>query len=89
MSGGVSGLKALSETQARAVLALTLSRLTSLAANELKDEEADLTQELARLRNELENDSAVYDRICGELEDCKKRFGGPRRSEIVEEDSGK
>ena len=46
MSGGVPGLKALSETQARAVLALTLSRLTSLAANELKDEEADLTKEL-------------------------------------------
>jgi len=85
-SGDVAGLGPLSDIQARAVLALTLSRLTSLAATELLSEQADLNAELGLLRTTLEDDGAVYDRICAELVDIKKRFATPRRSEIVEEE---
>lgn len=83
---GSPGLKPLSEDQARAVLALTLSRLTSLAAGELAAEETDLQTNLERLRSQLSDDAVVYDVIIDELQDVKKRFATPRRTQLIEEE---
>ena len=86
LMAGAEAIPPLSEDQAKAVLALTLSRLTSLEAGKLEAEQAELAETLASLRAIRENDAVVYETICGEVEAIKKKFAEPRRSLIVSDD---
>jgi len=86
LMAGAEAIPPLSEDQARAVLALTLGRLTSLEAGKLESEQAELAETLASLRAIRENDAVVYETICGEVVAIKKRFAEPRRTLIVSDD---
>ena len=81
--GAIPAMGALSEDQAAAVLALTLSRLTTLEADKLDSERTDLEAKLEVLRKLMSEDAAVYDAVVDEVAAIKKAYPTPRRSEIV------
>ena len=81
--GAIPAMGALSEDQAAAVLALTLSRLTTLEADKLDAERTDLEAKLEVLRKLMSEDAAVYDAVVDEVAAIKKAYPTPRRSEIV------
>ncbi|KAH8097622.1 DNA topoisomerase type II [Aureococcus anophagefferens] len=81
--GAIPAMGALSEDQASAVLALTLSRLTTLEADKLDSERKDLEVKLEGLRKLMSEDAAVYDAVVDEVAAIKKAYPTPRRSEIV------
>ena len=81
--GAIPAMGALSEDQASAVLALTLSRLTTLEADKLDSERKDLEAKLEVLRKLMSEDAAVYDAVVDEVAAIKKAYPTPRRSEIV------
>lgn len=73
----------LSEIQAKAVLALTLSRLTGLERDKIRDEYSELMQTIARLKEILANESLRMQIIKNELLEIKTKYGDERRTEIV------
>lgn len=73
----------LSEIQAKAVLALTLSRLTGLERDKIRDEYNELMQTIARLKEILANESLRMQIIKNELLEIKTKYGDERRTEIV------
>jgi DNA gyrase subunit A len=77
----------LTEEQARAILALTLSRLTGLGRDEIFEEARGLADEIRaglELLSSRENIMAV---VRAELEEVKAQFAVPRRTQIVEGDA--
>lgn len=72
-----------SDDQADAILRLQLSRLTSLETSKLDDEARQLEADLATLRQQLQDDTAVYDVIRDEVKSVKSQFATPRRSQII------
>ncbi|KAH8072085.1 DNA topoisomerase type II [Aureococcus anophagefferens] len=78
--GAIPAMGALSEDQASAVLALTLSRLTTLEADKLDSERKDLEVKLEGLRKLMSEDAAVYDAVVDEVAAIKKAYPTPRRS---------
>lgn len=73
----------MSEIQAKAVLALTLQRLTGLEIDKIRAEHKEVSDLIARLKEILANESLRFDIIKEELLEIKKKYGDPRRSEIV------
>src|SRR5437764_547430 len=69
--------------QAQAILQLTLSRLTALEADKLKQEHADLVERIKELREILGDESKVYGLIKDELEEIADGYGDERRTEIT------
>ncbi len=76
----------LSDEQARAILALQLSRLTNLGRDEIGKEASALAETIKDLLDILSSRARVLDIIKGELTEIRTRFGQPRRSEFVEAD---
>ena len=74
----------LSERQADAVLAMPLRRLTGLEQEGLRKEADDLRTERGRLRDLLDNRSALLDTLIAELRALRKRYATPRRTRLVE-----
>src|SRR5579884_2052868 len=74
---------ALSLIQAQAILQLTLSRLTALEADKIKQEHADLIERIAELRAILGDESRVYGLIKDELTEIAEAYGDERRTEIT------
>jgi len=76
----------LSDEQARAILALQLSRLTNLGRDEIGKEATGLSERIKDLLAILASRARVLDIIMTELRDVRDRFGKPRRSEFIEAD---
>jgi DNA gyrase subunit A len=73
----------LTTIQAQAILQLTLSRLTALEADKIKQEHADLVERIKELREILGDESRVSALIKDELREIAEAYGDERRTEIV------
>jgi DNA gyrase subunit A len=73
----------MTEIQAKAVLALTLQRLTGLEIDKIRAEHKEISDLIARLKEILANENLRFDIIKGELAEIRKKYGDERRSEIV------
>jgi DNA gyrase subunit A len=73
----------LSVIQAQAILQLTLSRLTALEADKIKQEHADLMERIKELREILGDESRVMQLIKDELTEVAEAYGDDRRTEIT------
>jgi DNA gyrase subunit A len=69
--------------QAQAILQLTLSRLTALEADKIKQEHADLTERIKELREILGDEARVNSIIKDELSEIAEAYGDERRTEIT------
>jgi DNA gyrase subunit A len=76
----------LSEEQARAILALTLSRLTGLGVEEISNEARSLGEAIRGYLELLGSREKVMEVVRGELRDVREAFAVPRRTKIVEGD---
>ncbi len=76
----------LSVIQAQAILQLTLSRLTALEADKIKQEHADLMERIKELREILGDEQRVMDLIREELQEISDAYGDERRTEITHAD---
>ncbi|HSM07546.1 MAG TPA: DNA gyrase subunit A [Gemmatimonadota bacterium] len=77
----------LTETQASAILAMRLSRLTGLEIEKLEQELAEVRAEIARLDELLASRELRMQTIRDELGEIVERYGDPRRTEIVGENA--
>ncbi len=73
----------LTVVQAQAILQLTLSRLTALEADKIKQEHADLVERIKELRDVLGNEDKIYGLIKEELKEIGDTYGDDRRTEIT------
>jgi DNA gyrase subunit A len=73
----------LTVVQAQAILQLTLSRLTALEADKIKQEHKDLVERIKELREILGDESRVFALIKEELTEIADSYGDERRTEIV------
>ena len=76
----------LSVIQAQAILQLTLSRLTALEADKIKQEHADLMERIKELREILGDEQRVLNLIKEELGEIAEAYGDERRTEITHAD---
>jgi DNA gyrase subunit A len=74
----------LTEEQARAILALTLSRLTGLGREEIGDEAQALADAIRAHLDLLSSRDKIMAVVRAELEEVKAEFAVPRRTAIVE-----
>src|ERR1041384_4313840 len=79
----VNGRYAFSEAQANAILELRLYQLTGLEREKLKAEYDELVATIKDLLDILARESRVFTMIKTELEEIKKKYATPRRTEIV------
>src|SRR6516225_5279585 len=70
----------LTVVQAQAILQLTLSRLTALEADKIKQEHADLVERIKELREILGDESRVDGLIKEELTEIAESYGDDRRT---------
>ncbi|HEY1751286.1 MAG TPA: DNA gyrase subunit A [Caulobacteraceae bacterium] len=77
----------LTEEQARAILALTLSRLTGLGREEIFAEAQELADEIEAKLDLLSSREKIMGVVRAELEEVKARFAVPRRTAIVDGDA--
>ncbi|MBA7482534.1 DNA gyrase subunit A [subsurface metagenome] len=75
----------LSEKQARAILDMRLQRLTGLERKKIEDEYLQLIELMERLRNILGSRPLRMEIIKEELDNTKKKYGDPRRTDIIDE----
>lgn len=73
----------LSDRQARAILAMTLQRLTNLEQQKIEDEYAALMKEIDRLRGILDSREWRMKIVKEELGVMREKYGDDRRSETV------
>jgi DNA gyrase subunit A len=73
----------LTVVQAQAILQLTLSRLTALETDKIKQEYADLTERIKELREILGDEDRIYGVIKDELHEIREAYGDERRTEIT------
>ncbi|MGZ8842776.1 MAG: DNA gyrase subunit A [Pyrinomonadaceae bacterium] len=73
-----------SEIQAQAILDLQLRRLSALERQKIIDEYESIIKLMAELEEILANEQSLRRVIVDELEEVKKEFGGPRRTEITD-----
>ncbi|RNL52341.1 DNA gyrase subunit A [Pedobacter jejuensis] len=73
----------LSDIQARAILDMTLRRLTGLERDKIKDEYAELMKTIEHLKSILADEGLRMQIIKDELADIRQRFGDERRTTIV------
>ncbi|MCH8055390.1 MAG: DNA gyrase subunit A, partial [Deltaproteobacteria bacterium] len=73
----------LTEIQAQAILDMRLQRLTGLEQEKILKEHGETVELIAKLREILADEKEIYRIIIEELKEIKKRFGDPRRTEIV------
>jgi DNA gyrase subunit A len=76
----------LSERQAKAVLALTLSRLTKLERGKIDEEYEEVIKAIAYLESVLASDQKVRMLIKEEMDDLAKKYGDDRRTEITDQE---
>ena len=74
----------LSDEQARAILALTLSRLTGLGRDDIAKAANEIAEEIKELLSILGSRDRILEIIRGELTAVKEAFGVPRRTAFSE-----
>jgi DNA gyrase subunit A len=77
----------LTERQAKAILALTLARLTRLEREKIDQEYEEVIRTIAYLESILASDQKVRMLIAEEMADLSKRYGDERRTEIADQDA--
>src|SRR5439155_20931636 len=77
----------LSELQAKAILALTLSRLTRLEREKIDQEYEQVIRTIAYLESILASEQKVRMLIAEEMAEISKKYGDDRRTEISEQDA--
>jgi DNA gyrase subunit A len=77
----------LSDRQSRAVLALTLGRLTRLERHKIDEEYEEVIKTIAYLESILASDQKVRMLIKDEMDDLTKKYGDDRRTEISEQEA--
>ncbi|MEW9808158.1 DNA gyrase subunit A [Mesorhizobium sp. ZMM04-5] len=77
----------LSEEQARAILALQLSRLTALGRDEIADELTKIGVEISDYLDILSSRTRIQQIVKDELAAVREEFGTPRRTELTDGDS--
>ncbi len=77
----------LSELQAKAVLALTLGRLTKLERGKIDAEYEEVIKTIAYLESILASDQKVRMLIKEDMDDLAKKYGDDRRTEITEQEA--
>ncbi|HKW71810.1 MAG TPA: DNA gyrase subunit A [Candidatus Dormibacteraeota bacterium] len=77
----------LSERQAKAVLALTLGRLTRLERGKIDEEYEQVIKTIAYLESILASDQKVRMLIKEEMDDLVKKYGDDRRTEITDQEA--
>ncbi len=77
----------LSAVQAQAILDMRLQRLTALERDKIIAEHREVLALIERLRAILASEQLVLDIVVEELEDTKRRFANPRRTEILPEEA--
>src|SRR5438093_6712160 len=75
------------EIQAKAILEMQLQRLTSLERQKIEDELKELREKIADLNEILASDTKLRQVIVKELRDVQKKYGDPRRTEIIDEEA--
>ncbi len=78
----------LSEVQAKAILAITLSRLAALERQKVLDEYAQVLKTISRLEDLLGNQRKMDALIKSELKELRDKYGDERRTKIVTEELG-
>jgi DNA gyrase subunit A len=73
----------LTDIQARAILDMTLRRLTGLERDKIKDEYAALMELIKHLKNILSDEGLRMQIIKDELLEIKEKYGDERRTEMV------
>lgn len=73
----------LTRTQADAILAMQLRRLTGLEIEQLAKDYAKLVEEIADYELILSDERRVLDIICEDLEEMKQKYGDERRTKIT------
>ncbi|MCJ8211124.1 DNA gyrase subunit A [Mucilaginibacter sp. RS28] len=73
----------LSEVQARAILDMTLRRLTGLERDKIKEEYAELMKQIEYLQSILADEGLRMQIIKDELAEILEKYGDERRTEIV------
>src|SRR5205085_260192 len=79
---------ALSELQTRAILEMQLGQLANLERQRIVEEYEDIKRRVAYLEDLLENPPKITALVSDELTELKKKFGDPRRTEIVSDFAG-
>jgi len=77
----------LTDEQTRAILALTLSRLTGLGRDEIFEEARELAGAIQEHLDLLSSRDAIMAVVRGELVEVREAFAVPRRTQIVEGDA--
>jgi DNA gyrase subunit A len=77
----------LSERQARAILAMTLGRLTALERKKIDDEYEEVIKTIAYLESILQSDQKVRMLISEEMADLIKKYGDDRRTLISDQEA--
>lgn len=73
----------MTEEQARAILAMQLSRLVGMETQKLKDEAEDLKAKIEYYEKILADKDVLNGILIDELKDIKDQFGDERRTEII------
>ncbi len=85
---GEADTYALTSVQTDEILKMRLGQLVNLEQEKLTDEHRQLLEEIADYLDILANQSRVHGIIKDDLEEMKRRFGSPRRTEISNEELG-
>ncbi len=80
---------ALSEIQAKAILAMQLRRLTGLERQAIEDELQELMKLITKLEGILADEKEILTIIKTELLEMKEKYGDERRSKIINHELGK
>jgi len=70
------------EEQAKAILDMKLSRLTSLESEKLLREHSELTKTISKLKELISDERKIYGKIKEELLELKSKYGDDRRTKI-------
>jgi DNA gyrase subunit A len=79
---------ALSEIQAKAILAIPLARLAALERQKILDEYAGVLKTIARLEDLLASPKKIDGVVKEELKDVREKYGDARRTRIIHQEIG-
>jgi DNA gyrase subunit A len=85
---GESDTYTLTSVQADEILRMRLGQLVNLEQEKLAEEHAQLLREIADYLEILGDQQRIFDMIKSDLEEIRRKFGDPRRTEISAEELG-